>query len=363
MLYMQSIKYLLLLFVINLYTAASAQQTVISGYYAGNSTGIDNYPLHKLNYIIFSFGHLKGNRLHISNAEDSLLIRKMVQYKKTNPGLKVLLSLGGWGGCATCSPVFASKKGRVEFAAAAKELLQYFNADGIDLDWEYPAVAGYPDHPYSTADRHNFTLLVKALRKQFRRKYEISFASGGSTLCVDSSFEWRQVMRIADKVNLMSYDLVHGNSTVSGHHTALYSTAQQEESTDNAVRRMIAAGVPSHKIIIGAAAYARVFQVDDTVSNGCYRKAYFHHAISYKHLYDSISKQNGFVQYFDLVSRSPYAFNSVRKAFVTYDDSVSIREKMKYIKEMKLGGIMFWQLMDDKPVAGLLDEMYRWKEE
>lgn len=360
---MKSIQYCLLLLIICTCSVAKAQQPIISGYYAGNSKDIGNYQLNKLNYVIFSFGHLKGNRLHISNAGDTALIKKMVGYKKSNPGLKVLLSLGGWGGCKTCSPVFATQKGRDEFAASCKELLQYFNADGVDLDWEYPAVAGYPDHPYSMADRHNFTLLVKAMRRQFKKNYEISFASGGSTVCVDSSFEWKEVMKIADKVNLMSYDLVHGNSTVSGHHTPLFSTPEQQESTDNAVKRMIAAGVPPHKIIIGAATYARVFQLEDALNNGLYRPARFHHGISHTTLYDTISKQNGFVQYFDPVAQAPYAFNAARKALVTYDDSVSIKAKMKYVKDMKLGGIMFWQLMDDKPVGGLLDVMYRGREE
>lgn len=349
-------KLLLAFFLIVTGFTGFAQKTVITGYYAGDEKSLDVYNHHQLDYIIFSFCHLKGNRLHVSNAADSVLIRKMVAYKQTQPRLKVLLSLGGWGGCATCSPVFATQKGRDEFAASARELLAYFKADGIDLDWEYPVVAGYPGHPYGTADRRHFTLLIEAMRHRFGRDYEISFASGGSTVCIDSSFEWKKVMQLADKVNLMSYDLVHGNSTVSGHHTALYSTKDQLESTDNAVRKMIAAGVPSRKIIIGAATYARVFQVTDTTDHGLYRKAVFDHAISYKDLYDSLAK--GFVQYYDLVARSPYAFHAGRKAFVTYDDSVSIREKMQYVKKMNLGGIMFWQLMDDKPQGGLLNVMY-----
>jgi chitinase len=40
---------------------------------------------------------------------------------------------------------------------------------------------------------------------------------------------------------------------------------------------------------------------------------------------------------------------------LTYDDSVSIALKTKYAMKRKLGGIMFWQLMDDKFSGGLLD--------
>ena len=173
----------------NLYTQNLNRRPVITGYYAGSLPAIDSVELEKLDYIIFSFGHLKGNRLWITNATDSLLIQKMVSNKQTYPRLKVILSLGGWGGCYTCSPVFATKEGRKEFAESVKELLMYFNADGIDLDWEYPAIEGYPGHPYSPADKINFTSLIKKLRKELGNGYEISFAAGGFSTAIDSCFE------------------------------------------------------------------------------------------------------------------------------------------------------------------------------
>jgi len=34
---------------------------------------------------------------------------------------------------------------------------------------------------------------------------------------------------------------------------------------------------------------------------------------------------------------------------LTFDDSISIKLKTQYAMQQKLGGIMFWQLTDDKP--------------
>lgn len=354
---------LLALIPLSVYGQREINKPVISGYYAGSLTAIDSFPVNKLDYIIFSFCHLKGNQLHVGSSKDTLLIQKMVGYKAANPGLKIILSMGGWGGCRDCSPVFSTKAGRKEFAKSTRELLDYFNADGIDLDWEYPAVAGYPGHPYSLDDKENFTSLIKMLRRKLGRNKEISFASGGLSNCIDSSFEWKKVMRKADKVNLMSYDLVHGYSTQTGHHTPLYSNDTQKESTANAVDKMIAAGVPAKKIIIGAAVYARFFEVTDTLNNGLYRPATFRHGLSYKNIYDTLDTAKGFVRYFDPVSKAPYAFNAGRKLFVTYEDSISIGEKMQYIKQKKLGGIMFWQIMDDRFENGLLDVMYQRRKE
>lgn len=331
----------------------------VTGYYAGPAHRLDSFHLEHLTHIIFSFGHLKGNRLHIHNTGDTACIQKMVSFKKKYPRLKVILSLGGWGGCETCPAVFSTEKGRREFAASVKELTDFFRTDGIDLDWEYPAIAGYPGHPYSKADRQHFTLLLKALRKALGKRKEISFAAGGFSQFIDSSIDWKPAMRYTDKVYVMSYDLVHGFSTQSGHHTPLYSTAQQEASTDHAVNRMLAAGVPGRKIVIGAAFYARMFAVQDTADRGLFRPAHFYRGISYSHLYDSISPARSFTQYRDPVAAAPYAFHPGRKISVTYDDSTSVALKTRYAFQRKLGGIMFWQLADDRYRGGLLEAIAR----
>jgi len=334
----------------------------VIGYFAGRATALDSFPVQKLTHLIFSFCHLKGDDLSVDRATDTVCIQKMVSLKQKYPYLKIILSLGGWGGCKDCSTVFATRRGRKKFAQSTRKMTEYFHTDGIDLDWEYPVIAGYPGHAHSDADKKNFTSLIKSLRKELGKKYEISFAAGGFDRYIDSSIDWRKVMKMADKVNVMSYDLVHGFSKLSGHHTPLYSTQRQKESGDNAVNRLIRAGVPSNKIILGAAFYARMFEVNDTTNNGLYLPASFYHGLPYSHLYDSVSVANGFVQYWDSVANAPYAFNLQRKLEVTFDDSVSIARKTEYVIRKKLGGIMFWQLAEDKFTGGLLDVIDETKE-
>ena len=93
----------------------------------------------------------------------------MLNQKKNYPKLKVLVSLGGWGGCETCSDVFSSEKARTEFAISTADIIESFNADGIDLDWEYPGISGYPGHSYKPEDRENFTDLIVQLRKYMKK--------------------------------------------------------------------------------------------------------------------------------------------------------------------------------------------------
>ncbi|MDE3249879.1 MAG: glycoside hydrolase [Bacteroidota bacterium] len=356
-----------LLLLLSMFPFAYAQQAkqpiAVIAYYAGRTSMIDSFEVEKLTHLIFCFCHLKGNRISVGNARDSTTIQRMVALKSRNPQLKIILSLGGWGGCQTCSPVFNTRKGRREFAESVKELNDYFGTNGIDLDWEYPVIEGYPGHAFSAGDKPAFTSLVKKLRKKLGRENEISFAAGGFTHFIDSSIEWKKVMKKVDRVNLMSYDLVSGFSTISGHHTPLYSTEKQKESTDHGVQMMLAAGVPANKIVIGAAFYGRLFSVNDTINNGLYLPGKFEHGFSYSRIADTLSNANGFTRYWDPIAQAPYAFNPQRRLLATYDDSTSVQLKTRYVLKNHLNGIMFWQLADDLFADGLLNAIDRAKHE
>lgn len=327
----------------------------IIGYYAGTSIPVDSFETEKLTHLIFCFGHLNNNKFSIGSAADSATIKRMVQLKRTHPELKIMLSLGGWSGCKSCSDVFNTAEGRTEFAASVKEITTYFNTDGIDLDWEYPAIKGFPGHTYRPEDRKNFTSLLKELRKVNGEKFEISFAAGGFSSFINESIEWKEIIKYTDFINIMSYDLVHGYSVISGHHTPLFSTPEQKESTDNAVQMMLKAGVPAEKLVIGAAFYGRYFKIDENKKVDLYMPCHFSHGFSFKYSNDSLSEKNGFEKHWDDIAKAPYAINNKRKLLATYDDEKSIALKTKYALKNKLGGIMFWQLYDDKFHNGLLE--------
>lgn len=338
--------------------AQKAFKPNVIAYYTGNKTIIDSFPIEKISHLIYSFGHLKGDSLTIKSAKDSALISQMVGLKRRNPDLKIMIAMGGWSGCQNCSEVFSRKSGRKTFVKTTRQLLDFFKVDGIDLDWEYPAVKGFPGHRYTIDDRQNFTLLIKELRKKLGKKAEISFAAGGTKNCIDSCFEWDKVMPLVNRVNLMSYDLVSGYATQSGHHTPLYSKTEQQLSTDYAVKLMEAFGVPSAKIALGAAFYARVFANTNDGNQGLYQPSKFVHGVSYKNYKTQFSMENGYQYYWDDIAKAPYYYNPKTKYFATFDDARSISLKTRYVLENKLNGIMFWELTDDAYVDGLLDVIH-----
>jgi len=341
------------------YSQNNSKPFVVIGYYAGNAEKLDSFQIEKLTHIIFSFCHLKENRLSVRRAQDSLTIQKMVSLKQRNPQLKVLLSLGGWGGCETCSDVFANKHNRKVFASSVKELTDYFQTDGIDLDWEYPVIPGYPGHKYSPDDKKNFTLLVKQLRTALGKKQIISFAAGGFTSYLRDAIDWKKVIKKVDMVNLMTYDLVGGYSATTGHHTPLYSTSQQDQSTDRAIQFLDSMKVPRSKLVIGAAFYGRMWGNVEPVNNGLYQAGQFKRGIAYRNFGTMLSTDSGYVYYRDSLALAPYIYHPTRKEFVTFDDEQSIREKTLYAKKNGLRGIMFWQLAEDAYENGLLEVIDR----
>ena len=347
--------FILIVSTISAHTQTQSKKISVIAYYAGDAKSIDAYPVEKLTHIIFSFCHLKDNDLHVDNINDSITIKHLVELKKRNPSLKIILSIGGWGGCKPCSAVFSTDEGRKEFASSVKQLSEYFKTDGIDIDWEYPAIEGFPDHQYMPADKQNFTALIQTLRHTLGNKYEISFAAGGFEKFLKESVEWNKIAPLVDKVNLMSYDLVNGNSTITGHHTPLYSTAEQIESADNAVQFFDSIHFPLSKIVIGAAMYGRIFNVDVDAHNGLYQPGSFDRGISWKNFNLDSMQQQGYVYYWDDTAKAPYMYDKTLKKIFSYDNQHSMALKTQYAIDKGLNGIMFWQLGDDKPENGLLN--------
>jgi len=333
----------------------SSPPITVTGYYSGKLAHVDSIAVDKLTHIIFSFCHLKGNVLQVDNSEDAATIAALVDLKKKKPSLKVLLSLGGWGGCATCSEVFSSAKGRKDFATSVLQLNQFFKADGIDLDWEYPSIEGYPGHKFDAADKKNFTDLILELRSVLGNKYEVTFAAGGFQKFLEESVDWKAIVSAVDRIHLMTYDLVNGYSPTTGHHTPLYSNANQHESTDNAVQYLLNLGIPANKLVIGAATYGRMWEGVEATQNGLYQRGKFKRSLDYNRFGKDLASSGGWMMYWDDVSKAPYAYNAQEKLFITYDDKRSMTLKTQYAMDRKLNGIMYWEIMNDKFQGGLLD--------
>ncbi len=338
----------------------SAQQPYkIIAYYTGNGEAIKQWPVNKLTHIIFSFLKIQNDTLTFHNQNQENSLRQLVALKKDNPNLKIMVSVGGWGGCSFCSNLFAKDEHRKNFAKTTVALFKQYGIDGLDLDWEYPAIEGYPGHTYTAADKNNFTELIKALRLQMGNDYLLTFAAGGFVKYLEQSVDWDAVMPLVDFVNLMTYDLVGGYAIVTGHHTPLYDYIPGQESTGKCVKWLLDKKIAANKLIIGAAMYARVWESVPDTNHGLYQAGKFKQGVAYADFKNYFSDTSGYTYYWDKKAMAPYQYNSTKHLFATFDDKRSIREKTKFIRRKKLGGIMFWELGQDLKKNGLVEEMER----
>ncbi len=326
----------------------------VVAFYKGDGLDIEQYDLSKLTHLIFCFTYLDGNKMTIKNEADAGILKQFVALKNKYPKLQVLISFGGWGGCETCSDVFSTDAGRKEFVASVKEMLEYYHADGIDLDWESPVIGGYKNHKASNADKDNFTALVKELRISLPAESEISFDANSFNEYLQLSIDWQAVMPLVDFVNLMTYGLPANKGGITGHHAALYSSSSQIESADKAIKTLDSIGVPMHKVIIGAAFYSFVVENVDSINNGLGRTGKFKTNINYNKLITDYTETKGYHYYWDSIAQAPFLYNKQLQVFVTYDDKKSVAAKTQYAIDKNLGGIMFWKLNGDTYSNGLL---------
>ena len=63
----------------------------------------------------------------------------MTKLRESNPGLKVMIAIGGWNeGVKKYSDMVSDGSVRKKFVESAVDFVGKHDFDGLDLDWEYP---------------------------------------------------------------------------------------------------------------------------------------------------------------------------------------------------------------------------------
>ena len=107
---------------------------------------------------------------------------------------------------------------RQNFVTSAVAIVSKYNLDGIDIDWEYPAMMG-DSNVYRPEDKENYTFLFRDLRHALdslnqitRLKYFVTTAVGGLQAYIDHT-EMGKLQQYTDFINIMSYDYADGSDT------------------------------------------------------------------------------------------------------------------------------------------------------
>jgi chitinase len=340
----------------------------------GYVAGWEKFPqiaAEKVTALNYAFAHVDASgRIVLDQPGAGDYIAQLRMLKSNNPRLKILVSVGGWGadGFSDAASTAAS---RTMFAQSAADLICNEHVDGVDLDWEYPGLAG-PGIRHREDDRRNFTLLLETLRRRFdslaaaeqdratNDRYLLTAALADSEFV--AHIELDRIHHYLDWIDLMTYDFHNSLTATTGHHAALSRSATSkadERSIERAVKQFLAAGVPAHKLVVGVPLYGRAF-ADVAPENRGLDQPYAHYAGDYawSRLAADFIDRNGYVRYWDDTAKAPYLWNAQTHAFISYDDPASLALKAQFVKAHRLGGMMYWEQGQD-PQGELLDVLAR----
>jgi chitinase len=317
----------------------------------------------KLTRINYAFANIENGRIVNGYAHDDQNLASLVALKQQNPSLTVLVSVGGWLWSGGFSDMALTSQSREIFIASVADYVRLHQLDGLDIDWEFPGMAGATNH-FRPQDKQNYTHLLKELRVRFNklegeldRRLTITVATGAGSDWLAHT-EMNKVVKYVDTVNLMAYDYYEPDADpITGNHAPLFTDPAdpKKDSADESVKEYEEAGVPAAKIVLGVPFYGHVWGQVPALNHGLFQpgKEIPHSDVDYSSGPEAM-RRNGFIRYWDSVADVPYLYNAEKQVWVSYDDPESLALKCRYVLTHQLSGIMFWSYESD-PTGALLD--------
>ena len=246
------------------------------------------------------------------------------------------------------------------------DIVEQYNFDGVDIDWEYNA-----DYPIRSA---YYSKLVIGLYNELASRqddggtpYMLTAALPGSSWGTSTSrFDYTVLNKYLDYINVMTYGMF--DKELTSHVSPLYKPSYAVVygfSLDSAVTQFESLGFPASKLILGCAGYGTHFtitgEINDTakyvglglaatLSNAGVTGAHNSGTI-YSHGIDILKSTGGYeeVHAYNTSGKfvGSYLINKTTKSFVTYDSIFSLNEKYKYVLQTKGLGLMCWSYTQD----------------
>jgi chitinase len=262
-------------------------------------------------------------------------------------GVRILLSLGGWGWDKQFAAIVSNAEAEDRFVKSVLAILDEFDYDGIDLDWEYPdtkeEVVGF--------DRlsRRFRKELDALgQKKGRRLLQTMAASANP-----STLKWlsnKLLLDTMDWINVMTYDYTGDWTSYAGHHSPLFASSKQPgapHSTQLSLKYLVDRGMPPNRLAVGLPLYGRGFAVSEPYA--AKKKAAKGQAVkagSYNNI-DKLIKEKGWKRHWDDETKNPWAIAPDGSAVIGYDDAESLALRTDWAMNQKFRGVFFWEINDD----------------
>jgi chitinase len=158
----------------------------------------------------------------------------------------------------------------------------------------------------------------------------------------------KEMGELVDFANMMCYDFTGPKSPVSDHHSNLFSRHVGNYSADAGIKELLATGFPARKTILGIPIYGRGFDGCQNLTKtfagpsvGTWGEP---GVIDYK----SLNLRNGTcTPLIEIVTNGTFCHDSKFNRILVYDSATAVQRKVKYVKQLGLAGVMFWESSAD----------------
>ena len=290
--------------------------------------------------------------------------------KARAPHVKVVASVGGWGGSDPFFHIANAVAPRAAFAKSAADFLRAHPAfDGIDIDWEHPTNNGAANGVQlgAPADGQGYADLMAALRSALDtltaengHKYLVTSAINTDRALVEK-VNYRDAAKSLDYLFMMTYDFYGSWTKGTGNHAAPHASGPDAgDGLDAAVKTMTAAGVPAGKLVAGVAMYGRGFTgvgkpvpgkgFSGLPHTGTYpapEGASDYRALAARYIDRDGRGRHGYQVILDPQTRAWNLYNARNALFMGYDDPRAVLAKGALVREAGLAGVFAWELSQD----------------
>ncbi|MGN0233557.1 MAG: glycoside hydrolase family 18 protein [Bacteroidaceae bacterium] len=309
---------------------AEPQGRVVVAYVTSWSQGMPDPGV--MTHINYAFGKVAPGHDDVV-VDNPRRLRAIVDLKRQNPQLKVLLSIGGWG-AGGFSEMASRPDTRQRFCQACARVADEYGLDGIDVDWEYPGSSA-ANISSSPQDREHFTLLMHGLRQALGEGRLLTLA----TAAMGGYYDFPSFVEVVDFVNMMTYDM----ASAPRHHAPLYTSSLfTGVSCLQAMLAHLEQGVPACKLVLGLPFYGR-----GTKELGGFVD------------YHRVASLEGFTPRWDREARVPYLVDGQGGVVLGYDDERSLKGKCRFARKRHLRGVMYWDYHGDDAQGTLSRAVWR----
>ncbi|XP_055824460.1 class V chitinase CHIT5-like [Solanum dulcamara] len=267
-----------------------------------------------------------------------------------SPVTKAMLSIGGDTGSPVLPSMMSCQENRAAFIKSTIDVSRNYGFDGLDLDWEFPI---------ESEDMLNLALLLKEWRLAINTESITSSKPplilsaavyfSPNTLLSGTIYPTEALRNYLDFLSPMCYNYQGSWDTSATGAPALLYDKSSNISTSYGISAWKQKGVPSTKLVMGLPLYGNTWELKDPNDHGIGAPAVgvgpgTQGEMSYNDIVTFNLENNASVVYNnETVSTYSYAGTN----WIGYDDTDSIKAKIKYAKAQGLGGYFFWALGSD----------------